>query len=144
MALDTSGPIYVGGWSLGAAGDPDMIIWKYDPDGLLEIKFGPGGYVRQDRWGGPDAALDVVVTAYGRIIACGFSAAPTYPRDVAIWEVLWDGTVESTAVHDRAAGGVNDDDYARSLFTGGSGGTLFTGASQNRFGDFDLAIWNRR
>ena len=120
-----------------------MAVWRYDSDGALDLSFGTGGFRTFALSGRSAAATDVVVTPYARIVAVGWTGVLPDTRDVAVWELVRDGSIESFATQDGGAGGRRDD-FASAILPGDRGGTSFIGSSQNRFGDYDMVVWHRR
>lgn len=142
IALDLLDEILVAGWSISPGLDPDMALWKYREDGTLNPKFKKDGRLTDDRSGGIDQAFDVAVTSYGRFMIAGVTGESGVDGDVAIWKLNGDGGIDAFASKDGSAGGTGGD-YGTSIAPGGRGGVVFTGASENRFGDFDMVIWRR-
>ena len=131
------------GWSETAAGDTDMVLWRLTEDGELDPGFGIGGVVTHDFDRTVDAATDVVVTPYERIVVAGWTGQNTFFRDVVVWEYLRDGSRESLAVQNGAAGGRRDD-FPTAILANDRGGTTIIGSSENRFGDYDMVLLRRR
>jgi uncharacterized delta-60 repeat protein len=87
IALDAGGRIVVTGWSTNAAGDWDMVVWRYNPNGTLDTTFNGTGYVvHNDAAGGNenDSGHSVVLDSLGRILVGGKSRG-FGNDDMAIW-----------------------------------------------------------
>jgi uncharacterized delta-60 repeat protein len=75
LALDSRGRILVGGSAFTAAGRDDFAVARYRSDGRLDERFGDGGKVTTDFFGGSDGARAVAVQRKRGIVAGGIALA---------------------------------------------------------------------
>jgi uncharacterized delta-60 repeat protein len=94
IATDASGRILVAGDSDGDG--PDMVIWRYLPDGELDSSFDSDGYVVHSNASGQahDHAYDIALDAYGRIVVSGASGGGGSGYSLVVWRYLPDGTLD--------------------------------------------------
>ncbi|MCZ6691787.1 MAG: SBBP repeat-containing protein [Planctomycetota bacterium] len=88
-AVDGSGRILATGFSKSAVSSNDMVIWRYNPDGTLDLTFGIGGVlVHNDAAGGDrkDRGFDITLDASDRILVTGLSKNPLN-HDMVVWRV---------------------------------------------------------
>ena len=152
IALDASGRILVTGSSSSGGSGYDMVIWRYNPDGMLDTTFddptdgrGPGLVVYDGGAGGGayDRGRAIALEASGRILVAGSGQNSAGDGGMVIWRYTSSGTLDPTfatggvAVHDGA--GVWASGLAIALDT--SGRILVAGGTGNIPGDYDMAIW---
>jgi uncharacterized delta-60 repeat protein len=150
VAIDSSGKIVVAGYSLNAAGNFDMVVWRYNTNGTLDTSFNGTGYAVHDgAAGGTDSDIGYSVTldSSGRILVAGYSMNAAFDTDMVVWRYNTDGTLDTSfggtgyVVHAGAAGGTNGSDEGYSITTDSLGKILVAGQSENAAGNNDLAIW---
>ncbi len=76
IVIDSSGRILVTGKSDNSRKNPDMVIWRYNPDGTLDEGFGQGGVVVYDgavKGNEQDTGLYLALDAKERILVLGSS-----------------------------------------------------------------------
>jgi uncharacterized delta-60 repeat protein len=91
IALDSSGRILVTGYSMNAAGNADMVIWRYLPDGALDPTFGNGGVVVSGNaagGNGDDYGISIAFDPSGRVLVSGSSLNAAGDFDMTIWRYL--------------------------------------------------------
>lgn len=149
IAIDPSGRILVVGWSRRSGGNDDMVIWRYDDGGVLDVDFNGQGWVTHDSAAGGnkrDRGLAIVLDGAGRILVTGHSRAPGGNVDMVIWRYNDDGSLDPTfagrgwVLHDSAAGGL-DRDEGRALALDPLGRIVAAGSSISPAGDTDMVIW---
>jgi hypothetical protein len=90
--IDGAGRLVLAGESTNAAGDLDLVIWRYTPSGTLDISFNGTGYlVHAGAAGGTngnDAGRGVSVDGSNRIVVAGRSTSPAGTLDMAVWRVV--------------------------------------------------------
>ena len=91
ITIDSLGKILVTGISDKNVGDTDMVIWRYNPDGTLDINFGLGGYVIHDNTAGGNGheyGYAIAVDSSRRVLVTGLSRRdPNSALDVDM--VIW-------------------------------------------------------
>jgi len=149
IARDLSGKVLVTGRSLNAAGNFDMVIWRYNADGTPDTTFNfDGKVVHNSAAGGNgyDYGIAITLDSSGRILVAGSSLNAASNSDMVIWRCNADGTLDTTfdtdgiVVHSSAAGG-NGADYGNAIALDSSGRILVTGSSRNAAGNSDMVIW---
>lgn len=97
MDIDQGGNIIVGGFTtLPVTLEMDMVLLKYDQNGLLIPGFGVDGKVTYNG-GAYDVANDVKVQSDDKIVACGAAGGSFFdPRPFALWRYNPDGTLDNT------------------------------------------------
>jgi len=164
ITIDSSGKLLVAGDGTDGTGmNRDMIIWRYNPDGMLDLTFDADGIVSHNNAAGVNAdekGNSMTIDANGKILVAGFSCrifdAFTFncsDTDMVIWRYNPDGTLDTTfggtgiVVHHNAAGG-NADDRGNSMTIDATGRILVTGSSCRTFdafsnfcADVDVVIW---
>lgn len=86
VVLDPIDRAFVTGGSLNPARNLDMVIWCYDPIGVLDSRFGTAGLVVHDNaagGSGDDIGQAITFDAGGRILVTGSSQGTN--ADMAIW-----------------------------------------------------------
>jgi uncharacterized delta-60 repeat protein len=96
--VQNDGKIVVVGSVLNAAtGDQDILISRFNPNGILDASFGSGGKVITNI-GSNDVALDVTLQKVGteeRIVITG-STAPSASKDIIVIRYLSTGALDSS------------------------------------------------
>jgi uncharacterized delta-60 repeat protein len=89
--IDSAGRIYATGLSLNAAGDYDMVLWRFTPNGTLDSSFsGTGFAVFAGTAGGTnatDTGRSLKIDSSGRILVTGNSRNAANNSDMVIWRV---------------------------------------------------------
>lgn len=143
LTLDSLGRIVVAGSTDFDVGDRDTVIWRFDTAGNPDFSFGGQGWVEHDTSrGGIDEALSVTVDAMGRIVAAGTIQSAAGDANLAVWRYNPNGTLQSVAAQNSAAGG-NGGDFGVDVAPDTAGGVYVAGTSQNVFGDLDTVLWRR-
>ena len=146
IITDGQGRILVAGQSFNGSND-DMVIWRYNIFGSLDVSFGTGGIVVHHNaagGGGNDLGRSIAIDSQGRILVAGHSQNSS-DYDMVVWRYNPDGTPDTSfgtngfVVHNSAAGG-NSNDYGRSITIDGKERILITGESYNG-SDYDMVIW---
>jgi uncharacterized delta-60 repeat protein len=92
VVIDGSGRIVATGESTTAAGDLDMVIWRFLADGTPDVIFGGAGYLLEDgaagAAGGNDAGRGIGIDGSSRIVVAGRSTTPAATLDMAAWRVV--------------------------------------------------------
>ena len=147
ITIDTSGNILVSGYSINAASNGDMAIWRYDSNGNLDTEFNGEGYVVHDSAAGGngyDIGIGITTDTSGKILVSGLSNNGAND-DMAIWRYNSNGTLDTTfngvgyVVHNNAAGG-NGSDMSTGIALDTSGKILVSGYSFNGQNK-DMVIW---
>jgi uncharacterized delta-60 repeat protein len=140
IALQSDGSIVVTGYT-DTAGNFDMAVARFQPNGSPDSTFGPGGK-RVTTFGGADErGYAVAIQADGKIVVAGRAGNGT-GEDYALSRYLTDGTLDPAFDTDGKVttpiGAREDDAYAVALLPGGkilAGGHTFNGANY----DFSMA-----
>jgi|GEM_PF-2370348 len=91
IAVDSSGRVVVAGYSFNTAGNSDMVVWRYLPNGTLDLSFNGTGYVIKDGIAGSgsfDFANDVAIDNNGNIVVAGGSVLSGGTPIMAVWRLL--------------------------------------------------------
>ncbi|MDB2426080.1 hypothetical protein N9W41_00890, partial [bacterium] len=148
VAIDSKGRSVAAGYSKNLSGDKDMTVWRYNPDGSLDTTFdGDGIFVHDNAAGGSgsDIGYGVAIDSKGRIVIVGESGGAATFKDMAIWRLNENGTLDANfdgdgvVTHHNAAGG-NHFDRAASIVFDGQGRLIVAGVSRGSFGE-DMVIW---
>lgn len=128
VTIDGSGRIVVAGVSTNAAGDYDMVVWRFTTTGARDTAFfgNPNGFVVQkDVAGGTapnnDYAKAVAIDGNGRIVVAGYSTNSSNNADIVLMRFLNDGILDTNfdtdgiVVKHSAAGGTNAWDEAHAV-----------------------------
>jgi uncharacterized delta-60 repeat protein len=91
VAIQSNGKILV-----AVTDGMDFGIVRLMPDGGMDGSFGNGGVVRTDWAGFQDSALAIAVQPDGRIVAGGFTIAPSTREDFALARYLPNGALDPT------------------------------------------------
>jgi uncharacterized delta-60 repeat protein len=91
MYVDERGEkIYVTGYSVAPLGDADMVIWRYNKNGVLDTTFGEGlGFVVHHGAAGgnrSDYGNSIYVDRTGKIYVTGYSVNRSGNSDMVIWK----------------------------------------------------------
>ncbi len=131
IAVDTSGKIYVTGWSTGSGTGNDYATIKYYPNGDT-------AWVRRYNvpWNNSDLAYAIAVDALGNTYITGYSTGSGTGRDYATIKYYPDG---DTAWVRRFNGPGNDHDYAYAITADISGNAYVTGYITGTGMDYDYA-----
>lgn len=167
ITLDSVGRVYVAGWSTNAAGNVDMVIWRYTDTGILDTTFGgdinpvngiPDGFVvHKGAAGGSDhdVANSITLDPLGNVYATGYSTNIAGDLDMVIWRYTDTGILDATfggdvnpvdgipdgfVVHHNAAGGNSYDD-GKSIALDPLGNIYVTGYSTSVGAGRDMAVW---
>ncbi|MCZ6689075.1 MAG: delta-60 repeat domain-containing protein [Planctomycetota bacterium] len=152
IIIDGTGRIVVGGLSLSLAGNEDMVIWGFDPSGVLDPTFGTAGIsIHTDAAGGVgnDWGLDMARHTGGQIFVVGSSFNPSGDTDMVIWGFDSNGILDpafgasGTIVHNNAAGG-DAGDIAWGVTMDRQGRIVATGNSWGLNGNPDMTVWRFR
>ncbi len=92
VAIDGSGRIVLVGESSNAAGNLDLVVWRYTTAGAPDPTFGNGGaFVHAAAAGGTDAndaGRGVAIDASQRIVVTGRSTTAAGSLDMAVWRIV--------------------------------------------------------
>lgn len=146
---DSLGRIIVGGSSETLSGTGDMALWRFAPDGSLDLSFnGQGWTVHNSAAGGnaTDFGQAITLDSSDRIVIAGVSENAAGNWDMAAWRYGTGGLPDSSFngqgwfVHSSAAGG-DGQDYAHGVAVDPQERIVLAGRSLNAAGDPDLAVW---
>ena len=87
IAIDSLGKILVVGYSFNGANN-DMVIWRYNPDGMLDTSFNGTGYIVHHNaagGNGSDYGYGIRIDSQGRILVVGSSFGNGTGDDMVIW-----------------------------------------------------------
>jgi uncharacterized delta-60 repeat protein len=92
IGIDGTGRIVVVGQSQNAAGDSDMVVWRYTEAGQLDAMFGSGGVKVQAGTAGGTAGRDgaraIAFDSNGRLLVAGHSVNAAGNSDMVLWRLL--------------------------------------------------------
>jgi uncharacterized delta-60 repeat protein len=165
LVLDPDGKIIVTGYigqNNSSTGQPEMVLWRYTNDGLLDKTFGDPDYfvfpsVRLGYTRHQDATVGqhhkghgLVLDNAGKIIVTGRGGDGNQTFDMALWRFSRDGSLDTSfnglghISHANAAGG-NYHDYGVSVLIDDNNKLIVVGnsAADNATPDtdYDLTIW---
>ncbi len=149
IAIQADGKIVIAGYSTGPAGNNDMILGRYNPDGTADTTFNTTGWVVHHNAAGGnshDYGKSLVIQPDGKLVVAGYSRNAAANFDMVIWRYNTNGTPDTSfnatgfVVHDSAAGG-NGTDYGYSIAIQPDGKLLVTGSSVSSGGNSDMTIW---
>ena len=149
VVLDGSDKIFIVGRSRNADNNDDIVIWKYETNGTLDLSFGQGGMVvLGDAAGGngTDIGRAITLDGSGNIYVTGYSRNANSNEDMVIWKVDSDGASDPTfgtagvVTHNGAAGG-DDDDFGLDIAIDDSNKVLVAGYSKNADDNYDMTMW---
>jgi len=92
ITFDAAGNGYVTGYSINAANDYDMVVWKYNTEGELDTTFGDNGIVVHGESAGGggsypnDSATDIELNDSSNIFITGKSVNSDGNADMVIWK----------------------------------------------------------
>jgi uncharacterized delta-60 repeat protein len=144
--VDSNGNIYVTGYSWNGSND-DMVIWRYNSNGILDTSFNGTGFVVHNNaagGNGSDRGNSIYVDNTGKIYVTGYSWNGSND-DIVIWRYNSNGILDTAfngtgfVVHNNAAGG-NSSDSGNSIYVDNTGKIYVTGYSWNGSSD-DMVIW---
>jgi uncharacterized delta-60 repeat protein len=145
--VGSNGKIYVTGYSWNGSND-DMVIWRYNSNGILDTTFNGTGFVVHNNaagGNGSDVGNSIYVDSNGKIYVTGYSWNGSND-DMVIWRYNSNGILDTTfngtgfVVHNNAAGG-NSYDAGYSMYVDSTGKIYVTGFSENSSGNHDMVIW---
>lgn len=148
LTLDNNGKYVITGFAPDTAGYLDMVIWRLNQDGTLDISFDSDGYVNHDAaagGGGSDIAYSVIVDSDGKYVASGESTTSGGNSIFAVWRFNDDGSLDTTFDSDGYVS--YDDIYVGGHSVGSSiveqtdGKYLVTGQIADGSGYHDMAVW---
>ena len=148
IVLDGSGRIVLTGYSVNAAGNADLALWRYRTDGTLDTTFSGVGFVTHDNAGGGNGDDDGAATTFdstGRLVVVGDTLTPT-GMGVAFWRFNPGGSHDTTFngvgyLSQLGAAGGGGPDQEWSVTVDSSARIVATGFSTSAAGDTDMAVW---
>lgn len=167
MVADTKNNIMVSGYSLNAAGNYDMVVWRFNSLGLPDVEFGShhgsftgkGYIVHHNAAGGRgfDQGNKILLDPQGRLLVVGHSLNAQANYDMVVWRYDSRGLPDTSfgmpdpkhkdparrlgyVTHHNAAGGVLSD-YGTGMALDKKGRILVTGHSRNLSGNEDMVVW---
>ncbi len=92
VVVDASDRVVVVGESDNAAGNRDMVVWRFGSDGRLDGTFGGTGVLVHGAAAGGSAANDgargVTIDGSNRIVIAGRSVSAAGTQDMTVWRVV--------------------------------------------------------
>ena len=93
IAVDSQGRILVTGSSKNIAGDTDMVVWRFNADGALDITFAANGIASHNgaAWAGgtgDDSGNAIAVDSQDKILIAGSSGNSAGNSDMVVWRVF--------------------------------------------------------
>jgi uncharacterized delta-60 repeat protein len=92
VVIDPNGRVVIVGESANAAGDQDMVVWRFGSDGRLDGAFGGTGFLLHGGaaggTGGNDGARGIVIDGSDRIVVAGRSVSGAGTQDMTVWRVV--------------------------------------------------------
>jgi len=149
ITVDALGRVLVAGSSVNSAGNRDMVVWRLTSAGAPDTTFnGTGTVISNGAAGsdGDDAGNGIAIDSQGRIIVAGSSTNVAGNRDMVIWRLNPNGTMDISfaaggiAVHGNAAGG-DADDSGSAITVDSQDRILVTGSSVNSAVNSDMVLW---
>lgn len=146
VTLDKNGRILVAGASTGPA-NPEMTVWCFLTNGLLDTAFSNKGWVIQGNaagGNGQDWGRGIAVDRSNRILVTGYSFSGT-SDDMVLWRFRSDGSLDTSfsnkgwVVHHNAAGG-NGGEWGYSVKADTNGKIVVAGFSHNGANN-DMVVW---
>jgi uncharacterized delta-60 repeat protein len=148
VVLNSADEIFITGTSLNGSGNFDMIIWKLTTSGTLDTTFnGSGIFVHDNAAGGNlnDQGNDIALDGNGKIIVVGFSDQTITNRDMAIWKLNANGTLDTSfdadgfVTEDGTLSG--EDDVANALVIDAANNIFVTGQADTPANSGDMIVW---
>ncbi|MBN2159060.1 MAG: hypothetical protein JW807_06670 [Spirochaetes bacterium] len=100
MIIDNQGNIFITGKSQNIYGDDDMVICKYDSQGMPELTYGQNGIVVSDGAGGvtssDDYGVSLMLDNQQRIIIAGASQNSVGDIEMILWRYDSHGSLDTT------------------------------------------------
>ncbi len=152
IRIDGQGRILVAG-SSGEAFLPDLVVWRFTPDGALDDTYGDfvtgtagprKGFVVLSNANGGNFPAALALDAMERAVVTGSRDDVTY-QDMAVWRLQAVGEADGSwggqgrVTHDNAAGG-SYIDAGMAIAITAAGNILIAGYSDNGT-DFDMVLW---
>ena len=93
IALDAAGRFVLAGTygETGVGCGQSVVVWRILADGSADPTFGENGIART-----PGAAHAIALDASGRILVTGSAGAPAKPRDLGLWRMNANGTLDAS------------------------------------------------
>jgi uncharacterized delta-60 repeat protein len=148
VALDSHGKIVVAGSSRLNGGNTDMMIWRFNEDGTVDMSFNASGHVRHDNaagGNGDDIGNAIVIDNQERIVVAGYSKNSSGDFDLVVWRYNPNGTVDTglngdgIIVLNSAAGG-NGDDMGDAITIDANNRIVVAGSSLNAASFTDMVV----
>lgn len=149
IALQTDGKIIVTGYSRNAAGNDDIVVWRFNTNGSLDTTFDSDGYfVHNNAAGGNSHDYNIAIPdiqSDGKIVVSGYSRNVAGNDDIVVWRLNTDGSLDTTFSGDgiftqgfSTAGNLND--RAEGLTVLNDGKILVTGYIKKTYTTADLIL----
>ena len=132
-----------GGWIVVGGSAPDMVVWKFNANGLLDSDFYANGvltYRGAAGGGGTDIALSVSNTTDNGWVVAGYSSNLIGYFEMAVWKFTADGLLDTDFYGD----GVfthqinnNSNHYGYSVIGTADGGWVVVGRSEYLYSLYD-------
>jgi uncharacterized delta-60 repeat protein len=91
LLFDSQERVLVAGSSRNPAGDADMVLWRFEPDGSIDITFASNGIVASNNAAGgnaDDSGNAVAMNSQGIILVAGSSGNAAGDKDLVVWGFL--------------------------------------------------------
>ena len=149
LAVDSSGRIVVGGYSMNAADNRDLAVWRFRSDGALDTTFGVRGFFV---WNNPvsenghEEGYNLRIDGAGRIVVAGYSSNSSGNNDMSLWRLNPDGTLDPCfggtgyVLQHNVAGG-NSDEEGWGVAVDSMERIVVTGYSHNPTHLRDMVLW---
>jgi uncharacterized delta-60 repeat protein len=159
LTLNTTGNVYVTGYSGNGAEDSDMVIWKYRSDGTLDTTFGGDGIIVHNGAAGGDgfdAGKAIALDSAGNIYVAGLSRLSSTEVAMVIWKYRSNGTlytpfdgdgivVYNTPGYDDGGINIYYNDAGISIAIDGAENIYVTGYTYDAFNEYGgMRIWKYR
>lgn len=92
----SDGRFVVAGSSHNAAGNEDVVIWRFNSDGTRDSSFDGDGALILGSPTGYDRAMDIALLSDSEYLVFGFSSSSGFYGDLAMWDILGDGSLNSS------------------------------------------------
>ena len=146
--VDSSGNVFVTGYSDQTVTNRDMALWKLSASGVLDPTFsGDGVFTHDSAAGGEDDNGNAILTdSSGNVYVVGRSDSVGNLGDMAVWKLTPTGILDvsfngSGIFTHNGAAGFSGFDSATDFVLDSSGKLVITGYSRNSAGDNDTVIW---